>query len=583
MCKHKNCKTESTFITDSRKWPIDDYGFCLFHSNNDEWQIQNDFAIAFYTLIQNITKKNKDITIDKWNYYFEGFNFPENLDIEIKQFSFIADLKFSNCNFKSKITFAECDLIAFTIRNSIFHDNVIFNKTNIKHGIYSELVKYNGSFKLLNLNLQGNTFFKDNTFSFRPGGTEFLIKKCSNIEYVSFENTSINISTAIVKSTLNKEIRFVNCEINDEFIFDDNIINDSVTFNQTYFTITENTNPIYSSTHFENITLTKTGKISFKGKDKQDNVVFNELSISFKTPPLGHIIFENFNLNKVFYKTKERLLSLEKQGLVEIGKGCRKYYCQTETFTINANNASQELILSLAKIFCNYFELSENKNLGIEIVERTKNKISYFYFTDEEITSREFAERLNFNEFNIWHTFSNLTIYKKSKIEDIESQLLLDEISSFFNKLGTIANHKSFKEDEMLSALNSASVKYDETNNIIIQGKTFLNFEGLTESLRNYSTNLLKLNPISQYKTVIEMNITNNFTGKTTIERFINTESYFENNNIEEKEKEIIIKELKEIHNELDEHKKESKIKKFIKEWSGTITDVGMTIIKNSI
>jgi len=583
MCKYKNCKTESLFNIESRKLSVDDNKFCLFHSNNDEWQIQNNFVISLNTLIQIISKKNKDITIDKWSYCFEGFNFPKNLDVEINKTSFRAELIFSNCSFKSKITFNECDISALKIRNSIFYDNVIFTKTNIEHGVYSELVNYNGGIKIINTNVGGNSFFNKNTFSYSHEGSVFLIKNCNNIEYVSFENTSLNVSTQIVKSTLNKEIRFVNCTINDEFIFDDNVINDSISFNNTYFTITENVNPMYSSTHFENITLTETGKISFKGKDEQDNVVFNELSISFKTPPLGLIIFENFNLNKVFHKTKKRLLSLEKQGLVEIGKGCRKYYCQTEIFTINANNASQELILSLSKIFCNYFKLSENKNLGVEIVERTKNKIRYFYFSDEEITNQEFVERLNFNEYSIWHTFSNLTTYTKSLIEDIESQLLLDEISSFFNKLGTIANHKSFKENEMLNALNSISVKYDGTNNKIIQGKTFLNFEGLTESLRNYSANLLKLNPISQYKNAIEMNITNNFTGKTTIERFVNAESYFENNSIEENKKEIIIKEFNEIKNEPDEQKKASKLKRFIKEWSGTITDVGMTIIQNSI
>lgn len=582
MCRYKNCKTEKVFNRDSRELPIDDNGYCLFHSNNDEWQTHNNFANGFLTLTQNISEKNENINISKWNYYFEGFNFPKELDIEIVKYCFRAELKFVNCNFKSKIFFTDCDIRALTMTNSIFQDDFVLIKTKIKNGIYSESVKYNGDFKILDSNLEGNSFFKESAFSLNSRRTEFLIKKCNNIEYISFDNTSFNTSTAIVKSTLNKEIRFVNCKINDEFIFDDNVIYDSVSFNKTYFTITENINPIYSSTQFENITLTDTGKISFKGKEAQDNVVFNELSISFKTPPLGLIIFENFNLNKIFHKTKERLLSLEKQGRVEIGKGCRKYYCQTEIFTINANNASQELILSLTKIFCNYFKFSENKNLGIEIVERTKNIIKYFYFTDEKISNQEFVERLNFNEFNIWHTFSNLTIYTKSKIKDLESQLLLDEISSFFNKLGTIANHKSFKDDELLSALNSVSVIYDKTNNVIIQGKTFLNFEGLTESLRNYSTNLLKLNPISQYNNLIEMNITNNFTGNTTIEKFINTESYFENNNIEEKKKEIISKELNEIKNELDEQKKESKIKKFVKEWSGTITDVGMTIIKNS-
>lgn len=572
------------FNRDSMELPIDDSRYCLFHSNNDEWQIQNNFANTFFTLTQTISEKNKDINISKWNYYFEGFNFPKKLDVEIDKFHFRAELKFVNCNFKSKIIFTDCDIRALTITNSIFQDDVILNKTKIKNGIYSELVKYNGNFKILDSNLEGNSFFKECAFCLNSRRTEFLIKKCTNLEYISFDNTSFNISTAILKSTLNKEIRFVNCKINDEFIFDDNVINDSVSFNNTYFTIKENVNPIYSSTQFENITLTETGKISFKGKEAQDNVVFNELSISFKVPPLGLIIFENFNLNKIFHKTKERLLSLEKQGRVEIGKGCRKYYCQTEIFTINANNASQELILSLTKIFCNYFKFSENKNLGIEIVERTKNRIKYFYFTDEKITNQEFVERLNFNEFNLWHTFSNLTTYTKSRIKDLESQLLLDDISSFFNKLGTIANHKSFKKDELLSALNSVSVIYDKTNNEIIQGKTFLNFEGLTESLKNYSTNLLKLNPISQYKNLIEMTITNNnFTGNTTIEKFINTESYFENNNIEAKKKEIISKELNEIENELDEQKKESKIKKFVKEWSGTITDVGMTIIKNSI
>ena len=585
MCRYIDCETNKIFHGNSAisgdELPIDEVGYCLFHSQNDEWQIENNFNSNFLTLIQDITELNKDINVSKWNYNFEGFNFPKELDIEINKFECKGGIKFTGCNIKSASRFTNCSIRALTVNETIFQKNLIFDKTNINKGIYSKAVSYKGSFRLLQSNLEGSSFFINNDFTSNSGRAEFLIKKCDNIEFISFDNSFFNISTAIVKSTLNKEIQFVDCKINDEFIFDDNIIKDSLNFNRTNFTITENVNPIYSSTQFENITLTKTGKITFKGKKEQENVVLNELSISFKIPPLGLIIFENFNLNKIFHKSKTCILSLEKQGIVEIGRGCRKYYCQTDNFTISTNNATQELILSLTKIFCNYFEFSEHKNLGVEIVERTHNKINFFYFTDDKITYEEFIDRLKSNEYNMWNTFSKLTTYNTTKIEDINIQLLLNDISSFFLKLGTLVNHKTSKELDILYVLNSISGKL-ESNEKIVQGKSILDREKLISAIKEQSINFFKKdNYYIQIKNTNKMNITNNYNG--SVEKVINAENFFENHNVSEKQKKIISNELNDINNELDIQKKESKLKKFFKEWSGTITEVGMTLIKNVV
>jgi hypothetical protein len=61
------------------------------------------------------------------------------------------------------------------------------------------------------------------------------------------------------------------------------------------------------------------------------------------------------------------------------------------------------LVVELCQTFTNYFTASNGLNLGFEIVERDKSKISFFYFTDEDISEIEFRERLAQTERQMWN------------------------------------------------------------------------------------------------------------------------------------------------------------------------------------
>ena len=90
-----------------------------------------------------------------------------------------------------------------------------------------------------------------------------------------------------------------------------------------------------------------------------------------------------------------------------------------------------------------------------------------------------------------------------------------------------------------------------------------------------------KNNDYIQIKNIKEVNITNNFYGP--VEKVINTENFFEDNKFSEDQKIKISDELIKLKGEPDKEKKESKLNKFIQEWGGTITDLGMTMIKKVI
>ena len=64
------------------------------------------------------------------------------------------------------------------------------------------------------------------------------------------------------------------------------------------------------------------------------------------------------------------------------------------------------LILKICQTFTNYFAASNGLNLGFEVVERDKSKVSFFYFTDEDISEVEFLERLANTERHLWNLLS---------------------------------------------------------------------------------------------------------------------------------------------------------------------------------
>lgn len=140
--------------------------------------------------------------------------------------------------------------------------------------------------------------------------------------------------------------------------------------------------------------------------DPQNKMFNHDVQISFKGDPTGIIRFENVNFNRITAGSQVQLIQLAKAGRVEIGSGCIKYRFQTEIRTISVSQRNAPLIIEICQTFTNYFTVSNGLNLGFEIVERDKTKISFFYFTDEDISEAAFGERLANTEQSLWNLLS---------------------------------------------------------------------------------------------------------------------------------------------------------------------------------
>ena len=412
---------------------IDKEGYCIFHSKNNKWKIDNNFEGRLFELLKVVSEININLEKHKRDYFFSGFCFPNYDSFKFDKVQFIGSVDLSNCTFNCRVEFLNMSISSLNIQHATFNEKLYINNVDFENSIFSSNATFHKGLSFINCDLQRNLLFINCTFNNKDETSycEIAIKQCKSVHYLSFEGSIIKPTVSIRKSSFDYELNFNHCTIENEFLFEQSRINGTISFIETEFTLKENINPMMSGTHFENIEISEKGKIIFKGKHPQDEMIKNELSIHFKDKPKGLISFENFNLNKIYPKFKARLFELEKEGIVEIGKGCRKYFCQTEIFIIAASKATQTLVLDIVKVFCNYFELQENFNLGIEIVERNKALIRYYYFTDEEISYDKFLEKINHTEYNLWETFSNLSRYSINSIKDIEKRNLLVDIAGY--------------------------------------------------------------------------------------------------------------------------------------------------------
>ena len=551
--------------------PIDKDGYCIFHSKNNKWKIDNNFKGWLFELLKVISEININLEKHKREYFFSGFCFPNYDSFKFDKLQFIGSVDLSNCTFNCRVEFLNMSITSLNIQHTTFNEKLYINNVDFENSIFSSNATFHKGLSFINCDLQRNLLFINCTFNNKDETSycEIAIKQCKSVHYLSFEGSIIKPTVSIRKSSFDYELNFNHCIIENEFLFEQSQINGTISFIETEFTLKENVNPMMSSTHFENIKISEKGKIIFKGKRPQDEMIKNELSIHFKDKPKGLISFENFNLNKIYPKFKARLFELEKEGIVEIGKGCRKYYCQTDVITIEASNSNQKLILDIVTVFCNYFEIQQGFNLGIEIIERTKSQIKYFYFTDEVITKEDFIERIKQNENSLWQTFSNLATNASEIISknDIEIKSCLIDIAGLFLKMGNQIEHNNLSENDFNNIFNS----------ITVNSKSIIDTLSLLKEIQQRWNNFNENVPI-----LIIENMGNKYINYGNVEQF-GENNYktiiTDNSNITDEQKNLIFETIEEIKKEPEPDKKESKLTKFIKDFGPTIGEAAVKMI----
>jgi len=452
----------ATEFSETKILPVDTDGYCIFHSSNRDWKIENGVNEKFIELLHATEKICRNDISEKWPYNFSGFDFCQEADLfQLTGCPEGAALDFRFCKFQNGLTISKAQLKSIDIAGASFDEILSIADVQLSSGINATGAVFNNGIAVYNGRLEGHNYFDGCSFknSNNKPVNNFRFKDIS-AGYLNFDNSTFETSVTFEKMIFNDEAVFDSALFKDEFYFHYNEVNAVISFKETVFQLAKNANPTYSTVDFKRLQLTAIGSMLFKGKVPFDNMVHGEMEINFAAAPEGRISFENFNLNKIAIESKLKLFVLEKTGQVEIGQGCRKYYCQTDIFEASATRPDQALILDLVHVFCNYFEIHNHYNLGIEIVERKPDIIRYFFFTDEVISKEDFEKRIKQNEHDLWKTFSNLSEYAGDQLSTnlvVEINELIN-IAAIFLKIRNRVQAMDYNEKQLDQLVASIAV-----------------------------------------------------------------------------------------------------------------------------
>lgn len=384
---------------------IDNEGNCIFHSNNLVWKKANDFNLHLKALIKFYEKDSPKlidfseiifINSDENNNKICFSDLKFNNYIDMSYCTFHEDLLINNCDlvgldilggkFKKYSNISNCSIRSLNFSKSVFEDKFSINKTKIDS--YSDFEKCTFSDTISFIDVEFGDMVQFNWAVFSTKDLNYCITTFKNVKFsghpLDFSNAKFNSCVVFNNVEFDTDCLFINSEFNSP----------------------KNSDSSCGALDFSNITIGKLDKMTFIGTESNklfsNEVRFTNLKLT------GEIIFENVNYNQLSRNTRDLFSKLEKEGKIIIKKGCIKYRFQSELKEIFIQDSNQDLIYEIAKTYRNYFVVHNGLNLGLEIYERTTKKISYFFFTDEDITKEIFDIRLEDTFVNFWELFTNI-------------------------------------------------------------------------------------------------------------------------------------------------------------------------------
>jgi len=414
--------------------PLDSLGVCIFHSNEIAWKRTSSFVTWFAKLLRQIEHGAQEtdefyfrdfiivgneaslITLPKRTFKkkfdFTGAQFLDPVAWQNTRFASSMGVSFASTHFHSTLKIEDVHFRGADFTGSTFGDSIRIQHTHFKnsYAIFDRCT-FNGNVIIHDTIFDGIAMFTDSVFgqsSRRDSHTSF--SDINFLDVVDFSNAIFHCHVSF------EEVRF---HYHSEFV--------DTQFRPIESTIRYRTPAV----NFANIQVSRDGSLTLKSSDQAKKMFQQEVGFKLKTDPEGIIYFENVNFSNIKQRDRNVLLRLSREGKVSIGSGCIKYRHQTPLKTIRTEDTNHPLIEDLTQTFTHYFVARNGINLGFEIVERSTEKISFFYFTDENITEDEFLGRLGHTERDLW---SLLTMeldgrYLTTQGEDNESLVRNNEDS----------------------------------------------------------------------------------------------------------------------------------------------------------
>lgn len=396
--------------------PVDQTGVCIFHSTAVAWKRENDFKNRFLRLVELLNANQALKSFDFSEFVLVGAEIATPAGarqhvLGIEDATFLREANFT------KATFVD----GFTLERVNFKQGADFREATFTSDLRVTQTQFNGlSFtrarvreRALFTNVAFDSYAWFDRSEFTGASPGHVVKfQDSRFEGVTtFCDVAFALgaesSVAFLQVRFDEGADFGKAQFRSQVIFSDASFAGTTEFIDTSFGIvTSSARYRGCAVEFNQIEVKEGAVLVFASTDPQNKIFEHDVQMSFKDEPAGVIRFENVNFSKIGSVSKARLLRLAKLGRVEIGSGCIKYRHQTELKTLPVARDNAPLIIELCQTFTNYFTASNGLNLGFEIVDRGETELSFFYFTDEDISGAEFLVRLARTERGLWSMLS---------------------------------------------------------------------------------------------------------------------------------------------------------------------------------
>jgi hypothetical protein len=397
--------------------PVDDRGTCIFHSQDIAWKRKNDFKGQFLQLVRLL-----DADAAEKYYDFAEFVFVGN-EVSTKNDVAHYGLHIADTTFQKEAYFTGASFLdAFELDGVDFQRGANFDEATFAHDLRINSARFFQSLDFANATVSRFAFFTKVEFRNFTSFHNTRFTGATNGYVVKFEDSHFqgitDFSSAAFLLGAESSVGFLKVQFEDFTDFGSTLFHSHVVFSDVSFgaaiefldtsfaTVRSSARYRGAAVDFKRIEVTKDAVLTFRSTDPQNKMFNHDVGFSFSEDPAGIIRFENVNFSKIITVSRDRLTQFAKSGRVEIGLGCIKYRFQTDVRTISVGQGNAPLIIELCQTFTNYFTARNGLNLGFEIVERDSTKVSFFYFTDEDISQAAFLERLAQTEQSLWNLLS---------------------------------------------------------------------------------------------------------------------------------------------------------------------------------
>jgi len=397
--------------------PIDRDGACIFHSADAGWKRENDFAGRFLRLVRLLDTCGQERYYDFAEFVFVGTEAETGKDGAPAYRLVIADTTFR----KQAQFIAARFLDAVELERVDFPSGAEFDGAAFGGELEVRDARLNGAgfgevrfarTRFIGVDFQSYALFSRSRFTGRAGGgyaVEFRdvrFRKLTDFTAAAFELAD-DSTVAFEDVRFEDFTDFRGARFKCHAVFSHVTFADITDFIDTSFELVGSTaRYVGAAVELIGIRVPATGVLTFRSSDPARKLFAHDVEMTFAEQPEGTVRFENADLSRFLPASRAVVLELARLGRVEIGPGCIKYRVQSELRMVPVGPGDAPLVVELCQTFAHYFTVHHGLNLGFEIVARDAAQISFFYFTDEDVTEAEFLARLAQTERSLWSLLS---------------------------------------------------------------------------------------------------------------------------------------------------------------------------------